>query len=294
MGILRRLLELRTLYAYRRGNQKAEIHGLLKNMRDNQNRIESMLGKELQGMDILEIGPGQHLKQARFFGIKNRVVAIDLDEIEIRSLSDWLRLWKVNGTIRLVKNFGRKLLGIDKAFLREYYNALPSARDANIQFHRRDATRTGFADNAFDVTVSFSVLEHIPDAQLILKELSRVTRPNGVFYHVVHLYASDSGCHDPRTFKLPHPDFPYWCHLRPSTMPMSSGNCYVNKVSVQDWIKIAEMELPECSIERITAHHEEALVHALAEIRKAGELNDYSDIDLLTNCLIISWRKPSN
>ncbi len=75
---------------------------------------------------------------------------------------------------------------------------------------------------------------------------------------------------------------------------MSSGNCYVNKISVQDWIQIAEMELPKCSIERITAHHEEALVHALAEIRKTGELNDYSDIDLLTNCLIISWRKPSN
>ena len=36
-----------------------------------------------------------------------------------------------------------------------------------------------FADNSFDVVISFHVLEHIPDDRAALREIHRVLKPNG-------------------------------------------------------------------------------------------------------------------
>jgi SAM-dependent methyltransferase len=42
------------------------------------------------------------------------------------------------------------------------------------------ATQLPFEDNSFDVTCSFKVLAHIPQINLALSEMARVTRPGGV------------------------------------------------------------------------------------------------------------------
>lgn len=45
-----------------------------------------------------------------------------------------------------------------------------------------DATRLTFADDSFNVMMSFEVLEHIPDYMAALRETHRVLRPGGRFY----------------------------------------------------------------------------------------------------------------
>ena len=52
---------------------------------------------------------------------------------------------------------------------------------SNLQFLQMDATAIQWADHYFDLTVSFQVIEHIPEALLpvYLQEIRRVTRVGG-------------------------------------------------------------------------------------------------------------------
>ena len=292
MGVVQRLAELAALYKLRKGTQRDEVRELVVGLRDNKGRIERLLGERLSGKDVLEIGPGQYLKQARFYGIGNRVTAIDLDQVEVTGIGEWFRLWSNNGTLRLVKTLGRKLAGIDRHFFREYFRVLPDAKGAQVSFVRKDATSTGFADASFDVTMSTSVLEHIPEPERVVREMARVTRPGGAFFHVVHIYTSDSGAHDPRSFSRANDDFPRWCHLRPSVVHLSAPNCYVNKLSLGEWMRAFENELPGCTIERIPEHADAKRCAEIGELREQGELAELSDDELLTDCLVVAWIKP--
>lgn len=46
-----------------------------------------------------------------------------------------------------------------------------------------------FADNSFDVVLSFGVLEHVPNDQESLKEIGRILKPNGLFFCTFLPYA---------------------------------------------------------------------------------------------------------
>ncbi|MDP8935961.1 MAG: hypothetical protein M3N42_17970, partial [Cyanobacteriota bacterium] len=65
--------------------------------RDEQ-RIAQCLGKPVRQLDILEIGGGQQMERARYFGINNQVTAIDLDVIPCGfDLGSYLRMFQENG-----------------------------------------------------------------------------------------------------------------------------------------------------------------------------------------------------
>ncbi len=53
-----------------------------------------------------------------------------------------------------------------------------------------DATQLTYADDSFDVALSFEVLEHIPDYHKALEETHRVLRPGGRFYFTAPFIAS--------------------------------------------------------------------------------------------------------
>ncbi len=294
MSTQRRWAEIKALYKFKSGDQELAVRSMLATMQGVKDRLESILGEPLKGKHMLEIGPGQGIHQARFFAIDNHVVAIDLDLVVTDSLGAWIRLWRRNGVVRFGKTLGRKLLGVDRRFERAYFNALPQASRSKVTFHQADATKTMFADSSFDVTLSVSVLEHIPDAENVFKEMVRLTKPNGVFFHVVHVYSSDSGAHAPSTFVADHPGFPYWAHLRQTTNEKPLGNCYVNELSISTWLDIANQYLPGCKVDRNFEARESPLRGELVKLRLAGELPNYSDDDLLTNCLVIAWTKPSD
>jgi SAM-dependent methyltransferase len=287
-----RLRELRTLYAFRRRMQSDEARNLVQGVTEHVTRIEGLLGEPLRDKRILEVGPGQLLKRARIFAVGNEVTGIDLDDLPADGLSGLLQTWRVNGAVRALKTLGRRALGLDRRFLQSLHEILPATRDVKVGFKRCDATSTGFPSAVFDVTVSNSVLEHIPDPTALVQEMIRITRPGGVFSHIVHLYTSDTGAHDPRSYVGEHRELPHWAHLRSDCRHLATPNCYLNEWRMRAWMDLFQATMPGVQIEFVPREPSPTMTQALADLRRKGQLQDYSDTELVTDCLIVSWRKP--
>jgi SAM-dependent methyltransferase len=291
LGFTGRIKEALSLYKTHAADTSAQVARHLKEMDESRASIEAALGQPLEGQNILEIGPGQQLRQARYFAATNHVVAIDLDEI-LTAFDPvaLLRTIRVNGPVRFAKTFARKVAGFDRRFLQETIRQRPSLRGSRPQVLRQDATNTALPASSFDCAMSLSVFEHLPDPAAVFREIRRLLRPGGVSHHIIHLYSSDSGAHDARSYAADRSGFPYWCHLRPAHQHLLAPNCYVNKLSVAQWKTVVASEYPGAQVTHFRAGS--PYTEELAKLRAAGELSDYSDDELLTLCLSVVWKKP--
>ncbi len=293
LGFVGRIKEALSLYRSHAADLPVKVARYLKEMDDTRATIEAALGQPLVGKTILEIGPGQQLRQARYFAANNHVVAIDLDEISTSFNPVALfRTLRVNGPVRFAKTLVRQLAGFDQRLLRESIRQRPALKGSKPQVLRRDATKTGLTSASFDCAMSISVFEHLPDPGAVFREIRRLLRPGGVSLHIVHLYSSDSGAHDARSYFEDRSGFPYWCHLRPDLRHLLAPNCYVNKLSLTDWITLVERECPGAQVNQFRAGS--PYTEELVKLRAAGELSDYSDAELLTIVLLVVWKKPAS
>jgi ubiquinone/menaquinone biosynthesis C-methylase UbiE len=87
-----------------------------------------------------------------------------------------------------IGRFARSARGVDLS-----PGMLEKARARGLDVVLGSATALPFEDNQFDVTCSFKVLAHVPEIELALKEMVRVTRPGGIvlaeFYNPYSLRA---------------------------------------------------------------------------------------------------------
>ena len=74
----------------------------------------------------------------------------------------------------------------------------------NVAFVTADGMRLPFAADSFDLVLSHSVIEHVPDPLAYLKEARRVLAPGGMMLLQTAPYLSPSGAHLPK-FRLPVP-----------------------------------------------------------------------------------------
>ncbi|HEV2703094.1 MAG TPA: class I SAM-dependent methyltransferase [Steroidobacteraceae bacterium] len=292
LGFVGRIKEALLLYRTHAADTQAKVAAHLRGMDDTRASIEAALGEPLVGKTMLEIGPGQLLGQARYFAADNTVVGIDLDEV-LTSFNPiaMIRTLRVNGPVRFAKTLVRKLAGFDRQFLREMVRQRPSLKGSHPRVLREDATNTSLPSASFDCATSVSVFEHLPDPGGVLREIRRLLRPGGVSHHLIHLYTSDSGAHDARTYLADRSGFPYWCHLRPAVQHLLAPNCYVNRLSLTDWTALIEKECPGAQVQQFRA--QSPYPEELAKLRTAGELAEYSDAELLTLVLMVIWKKPS-
>jgi SAM-dependent methyltransferase len=295
LGTWSRAREALTLYRFLSTNMEKQVGDFLTDMRGYQSCIEKHFGAPLRDKTIYEIGCGQLLKNARFFGARNQVVAVDLDEIASSwSLSASWNMLRKNGPMRLLKTTARKIVGIDRSYIAELTRQMPATANARIKVLQRDAANSGLESEAFDCAVSFSVFEHLPEPRRVLKEIARLLRPGGVAFHVIHCFTSDSGAHDVRSFVADRSNLPYWCHLRPDKAHLVSSNTYVNRLSISQWTKLLNEELPGAEIVSISQGHIPRLFQELPKLQAAGELTEYSSEELMTVALEVSWVKPKN
>jgi SAM-dependent methyltransferase len=270
-------------------NMENEVDHLFKSCAHADRTYERLTGKPLEGVKALEIGPGQMLAQMLYFGAKNEVVGIDLDVIA-NGLNPipYLKVLKTNGPKRFAKTIARKVLGQDRAFRKEFARRI-GRKPRLPRVRQMDATRMDYPDNHFDVVYSFSVFEHLPNPKAVLKDMSRVLKPGGVAYTNLHLFTSDSGCHDIRIIINNRANIAFWPHLRPAHEHEYQAFAYLNKIRLEPWREIFTSVMPGSEFD---SERDENLRPELEKIRAGGELADYSDDELLTRNFIAAWRKP--
>lgn len=77
----------------------------------------------------------------------------------------------------LFSSLGSICYGVD--ILPEAINRLPKEKGYELRLLRDD--RLPFEDKMFDIVVASESVEHVPDEQLILREINRVLKPGGFF-----------------------------------------------------------------------------------------------------------------
>jgi SAM-dependent methyltransferase len=249
-------------------------------------------GKPVTDMDILEIGSGQKSIQLAVMSQANRAIGIDRensnDDISVRSILDTI---KTDGTVRAAKTVVRKAMGFDRQIRKEFANqmGLEAWRPLNVQ--KMDAGKMSFPDASFDVIFSRAVFEHLENPEGVLREVARVIRPGGVFYCLLHLYSSYSGCHDIRIFANRSGDLPLWAHLREGHRHKVIQNTYLNRLLLGEWRSLLSDVLPGVHVDALMDDSDPRHLSELAEIRKHGELAEYSDEELLTVTLKAVWKR---
>ncbi len=71
---------------------------------------------------------------------------------------------------------------LEHRLVRRAHRRLPGRFREHISFFTGDAQDLPFADSIFDAVVNFGIIHHVLDWRRCIRELSRVTRPGGLFY----------------------------------------------------------------------------------------------------------------
>jgi SAM-dependent methyltransferase len=283
------------LYRMKSADIPGQVRGTIEYMQRCEARIAQETGMRLEGQKMLVIGPGQTPREMAYLGLRNEVIGIDLDVIPQQlSFSTYMSMLRQNGWMRTLKTLARKSLGIDAQFTRELKKQLGISVLPRTSFQQMDAAKMTFPDASLDFVYSFSVFEHLPDPGAVLDGVVRVLRPGGVCYISLHLYSSENGCHDLRIFCDDREHIPYWAHLRPSYESLVQPNAYLNKIRIAEWKQLFESRMPGVSFAFDTHEPEKnrMLEAELEAIRRAGELTDYTDEELLSVNLMAVWQKP--
>jgi SAM-dependent methyltransferase len=196
-----------------------------------------------------------------------------------------------NGWLRTCKTVGRKIARIDNVMRAELALQLGLNRIPDLRVLQMDAAKMAFPDNQFDVIFSRAVFEHLPNPPAVISEMCRVLKPGGVMFVVLHLFTSDSGCHDTRIFLGKRGGLPFWAHLRPEHENAVRSNSYLNRLRLADWKQMFHSSMPDCKVDAL-CDAQDLERQELSKLRSKGQLRTYSDEELLSVTVEVSWRKP--
>jgi SAM-dependent methyltransferase len=284
--------EARHLFVLHRRGADARVDQKLAIVGEVEAEIARRYGMVLDKRSVLDIGPGQQLIELSYFALRNRAVGIDLDVIargfDPRPYAQMLR---VNGVHRTAKTVVRKAVGIDARYARALRRRLGCRRLPRVRVEQMDIADLTFPDASFDFVYCASVVQHIPDPAVALRQMSRVLLPGGVAYASLQLYTSETGSWDPRLFGADRGDIPFWAHLRDGSQRLS-GNAFLNQLRLPEWRDVFAAQWPGCNID--TLQPERAQLEPIAtELQRNGELTEYSLDELLTHELRVTWQRPS-
>jgi SAM-dependent methyltransferase len=219
--------------------------------------------------------------------IDNTVVGIDLDITpQGWQVLTYIRMLRENGFIRFANTVGRKALGIDRAISLELARQLGLNKLPRLDIRHMDATKMSFADASFDMVFSHGVFEHIDHPESALKEIVRVLRPGGYVHLCLLPYTSYGGAHD---MTISAGLLAVWAHLRPQYRHKVDMNAYLNRLTLSQWREIISREFPGA---KIICKKEDKHKEDLNELRRLGELLDYTEEELLTHLTDVVWKKP--
>jgi ubiquinone/menaquinone biosynthesis C-methylase UbiE len=71
---------------------------------------------------------------------------------------------------------------LEESLIHRAARILPERLADTVHFFVGDAQDLPFSDSSFDAVVNFGIIHHVLDWRRCLREISRVTRPRGLFY----------------------------------------------------------------------------------------------------------------
>ncbi len=257
-------------------------------------RMAACLERPVENLRILEIGPGQGMERARYFGIRNEVIGLDLDVIPVKSgLATYIRMLRVNGFGRLAKTLGRRLI-VGSVNAQAWSKVIGTGEMRPPSIRQGDICSSHLSGELgkFDLVMSWSVFEHLPDPEQALKNVVHLLKPGGVFYLSLHLYTSNNGHHDIRAFTGQEELLPIWGHLRKSTSSQIQPSSYLNQWRLSQWRKLFSSLTPGYAefLESYDYRHKYG-PRITPEIR--AELDDYTDEELFTVDAVYVWQKTA-
>lgn len=273
--------------------QRAEenMRILFSMLQEQEARIERKLSRPVANLRILEIGPGQGMERARYFGLRNDVLGIDLDVIpQGFHPGDYWRMLRKNGTGRFLKTVGRKLIlgGTNEA---AWEKAVGSRNMSPPQLVHGDVCQPlDGALGQFDVVMTWSVFEHLPDPEQALQNVIDMLRPGGVFYISLHLFTAHNGHHDIRAFTGREDELPLWGHLRPAQRELIHPSSYLNEWRLADWRALFNRLTPDAD-EFLEAYDVAQVYGPQLTPQIRAELAGYTDEELYTVDAVYLWRK---
>lgn len=289
-GVGRSLTQVRQAFVDRRNAEK-NMSALFLLLLKAEERISARLGRPVENLRILEIGPGQGLERARYFGIMNEVIGFDQDVIPVHTrMRDYYQLLRQNGFGRLAKTLGRKLI-VGKSNEHAWAKAV-GARPMKVpQMVQGDICGRLPELGQFDLVVSWSVFEHLTDPRKALENIIQLLKPGGVFYLSIHLYTAINGHHDIRSFTGFEDQVPLWGHLRETTRGLIHPSAYLNQWRLGQWRELFGEKASRYS-EYLESydHHQRYGSRLTSEIRT--EICKYTDEELFTVDAIYVWQKP--
>lgn len=274
-----------------RGDSEEGMASLLESICEVEQRMKAVYGHPIENLDILEIGPGQGMTRAYYFGLKNRVTALDTDVIaQGFDLSTYRQMLNNNGVGRVIKSLGRELI-IGRKERNSWATIIGADKLTAPDNLYGDICKEVPKENAFDVVMSWAVFEHLPDPGAAVDNILSALRPGGIFYISLHLYTCNNGHHDIRAFTGHGEALPLWAHLRPSTQDLVVTSSYLNKWRLAQYREVFSERAPgHTEILEQYEHPEVFGPHLKGELRK--ELADYDEDELLTVNIVYIGRKP--
>jgi SAM-dependent methyltransferase len=288
-GIMQSFRQVR--HALKNNKQADENMSFVFNdLRRHETRIANALDLPLplKDLDILEIGPGQGLERAYYFGMRNSVTALDLDVIPTGPMG-YLKMIKENGFGRFAKIVGRQLL-VGRANRAAWAKVIGAKELQAPTLMHGNICQMAPKPACYDAVVSWSVFEHLPNPEAALEHIIEALRPGGVFYISLHLYTSNSGHHDIRAFTGKEDALPLWPHLRSSTRHLIEPSSYLNEWRLSQWRELLTAKAPGFTEYLESYEHKEKSGSQMTpELRST--LSDFTDEELYTVNVIYRWKK---
>jgi len=294
IGLAGRAVELFNLLSIHRRSTPEGARILCETFAALREELQELRGQPISGLDVLEVGCGQRQMYLALWSRENRAVGID-SEMVIKSFSiaDGLRVLRANGVVRAAKSLGRKALRLDKRAEDVFREAAGMASFPKLDVRLMDASAMSFPDASYDIVFSRAVFEHLAHPVPVTREVRRVLRNGGTLYCLIHLYTSDSGCHDARIFSESRSRPPSWSHLRQRYKSLVHENTFLNRWSLRQWKEMFAAEMPGCEVAPMCDDNSAQRRSELISLRAAGELVDYTDEELLSPTLKVIWTKPA-
>jgi SAM-dependent methyltransferase len=291
-GLTRSISQILFAFRSRRFAQR-NMSLLYSHLQKHEKMIADKLDKPVKNLRMLEIGLGQGMERARYFGIHNQVTGMDLDVIP-KGLDPlgYLRLIKANGFGRFLKTVGRRMIiaGPNRS---AWSKAVGNNGMQAPQILTGDICQAPPEKDAFDVAMSWSVFEHVSDPHSALNNVIDALCPGGVLFISIHLYTANNGHHDIRAFTGQEDQLPPWGHLRTAT-PKQSGNLlkpssYLNQWRLHQWRDLFSRLAPGYD-EHLETQNGKYTSLMTDDLRQ--ELSEFSDEELFTIDAVYLWRKP--